>query len=106
MSKKEKSMLGTRISPIVITLIILIPVLFLFMVFVMWWLDTVMLEQSISFIDSFTNHFQEVVVLSICFWALAFYYVQGSTLLRKPKDTDTLASEEWQSIANKNRSWL
>lgn len=103
MSKKEKSMLGTRISPIVITLIILIPVLFLFMVFVMWWLDTVMLEQSISFIDSFTNHFQEVVVLSICFWALAFYYVQGSTLLRKPKDTDTLASEEWQSIAKQKQ---
>ena len=105
MAKKDGSIIKNGIKPILITLVILIPVLFLLMILFFWMLDQMLLHEDIGFFESFNSHFKEVLVITVCVWALAFYYITGSFKFREPAETDTLANARWRTIAEQKKEF-
>ena len=105
MAKKDGSIIKNGIKPILITLVILIPVLFLLMILFFWMLDQMLLHEDIGFFESFNSHFKEVLVITVCVWALAFYYITGSFKFREPAETDTLANARWRTTTEQKKEF-
>lgn len=105
MAKKNSSAVRSGIKPIIITLIILIPVLFLLMILFFWMLDGMLLHESLTFMQSFHSHYREVLVITVCIWALAFYYITGSFKVKEPSKTETLANGRWRTIEEQKKEF-
>lgn len=99
---KEKSIMVSSMTPVVVMLLILIPLIFLFLVFAFWLMDRTFLNES-RLLVILTTHIKEIIVLWICLWALAFYYVTQSFRFNKPKETKDLASSEWKTISEQKK---
>lgn len=105
MSNKNKSTIRTTIKPVFIILVLLVPILLVFFVFFFFFLDVSLLNENISFFESLDSHFKEILVLSVCFWALAFYYITGGFHLNEPRKTDTLATSKWKTIEEQKKEF-
>lgn len=105
MSNKNKSTIRTTIKPVFIILVLLVPILLVFFVFFFFFLDVSLLNENISFFESLNSHFKEILVLSVCFWALAFYYITGGFHLNEPRKTDTLATSKWKTIEEQKKEF-
>lgn len=98
MKDKNKGIVRYDSRPIFISLSVLIPILILVLIFLFWYLDKAILNLDVTFLQSFVSHIREVLVLTVCIFGLAFYYVASTFHFRKPKKTDTLASSHWVSL--------
>lgn len=66
-----------------LSLVALLPLLFVFMSFALWFLDMCMLDSNANFLRSFYAHKKEILILTVSVWALAFYWITGNMNLRK-----------------------
>lgn len=96
-NKKKESIITSSYKPVYISLIVFIPVLFLFTWFALWLLDLMMLNQEINFIKSFSIHKKEIFVITVCLWALAFYYIARSIKIGGGK-TSEIGTGRWASL--------
>lgn len=97
MSEKKEHLLESSNKPIFISLIIFIPVLFLFVWFALWLLDLMMLNKEMNFFYSLVYHKKEVCVITVCLWALAFYYIAGSIKIGDGK-TEGVGTGRWSTL--------
>lgn len=98
MTEKNKGIVKKNYKPIYVTLLLLLPLLFFLLIFIFWLLDKSLLNTDVGLYDSFSSHEQEILVLSISLYALAFYYIVSSFHIKEPTKTDTLASSKWKTI--------
>ena len=105
MSDKNSSTIRTSVKPVFFILVFLFPILFIFLLGFFFFLDIEMLEEHVSFFQSCSNHMMETLVLTVCFWAIAFYYIAGSFHLKEPKKTDTLASAKWKTVEEQKKEF-
>ncbi len=80
--ENESSYTGSN-KALYISLIVLLPVLFVFMSFALWFLDMCMLDYDANFFQSFFAHKKEVLILTVSVWAIAFYWIAGNMNLKK-----------------------
>lgn len=98
-TKKDSNVkLKSSAKPVVITLLILAPLLLLFTAFALYMLDNIVLHEDVNFIYSVLEHKSEIPIISICLWAIAFYYMIGAMKVSPPKDSSYLTKTKWASV--------
>lgn len=74
---------------------IIVPVV---VVIFFWILDIQFADNKITFFQSITEHKREIITTSFALYILAGYGVMKLWSIKKPKKTDTLASQKWSTI--------
>lgn len=94
MDKKQfKNWKGNLIA--IIIGIALIPIL---IILLFWFLDIQFINRHISIISTMFNHQREIISCSFAIYILAVYGILKFWTIKKPKKTDTLASQRWSTI--------
>ena len=101
-SKNKEHIIDSSNKPIYISLIVLIPFLFLFVWFALWLLDSMMLNQEMNFFTSLSYHKKEILVITVCLWALAFYYIAGSIKIGGGK-MEEVGTGKWSTLSEQKK---